>query len=188
MNDIKLLGAMIATNGERQMNYYHDDECNKIIGTDGSQFPPHLMDKKSPLFVYIKNLCRNFPLVFEKEVSVFNGIPAWRYKNPPNVFGTPEENPENQCYCDLESGTCPPSGVFNITKCAYETPILMSFPHYYLGDRKLVENFEGLEPREELHETYADVHPTLAFPLGGVSRFQINVELNNPRHVAFDCE
>lgn len=168
------------------MDIYHEDQCNELNGTDGSQFPPHLMNKKSPLVVYINNLCRNFPLVFEKEVSVFNGIPAWRYKNPANVFGTPHENPENQCYCAMDTGKCPPSGVFNISRCAYDTPILTSFPHFYQGDPDLIKNFTGLNPTMELHETYADVHPVLAFPLGGVSRFQMNVELNE--HFAFECK
>lgn len=56
-------------------------------------------------------------------------------------------------------------------------PLLSSFPHFYLGDPHLYENFEGLQPKEELHETYVDIHPKLAFPLNGVSRFQINIEL-----------
>lgn len=96
IEDISKLGMFIATNGEKKMDLYLDDECNRIDGTDGSQFPPHLLDKKSPLNVYIKNICRKFPLVYEKEVSVFNGIPAWRYKNPNNVFDHPDKNPQNQ--------------------------------------------------------------------------------------------
>lgn len=98
IGDINQLGVFVKINGENKTDIYLDDECNKIDGTDGSQFPPHLMDKKSPLQVYINNICRKFPLVFEKEVSVFNGIPAWRYKNPDNVFSHPDKNPQNQVY------------------------------------------------------------------------------------------
>jgi len=185
IGDMTQLGVFVATNGETKLNIYLDEDCNKIDGTDGSQFPPHLMDKKQVLNVFIKNFCRKFPLVFEKEVQVFNNIPAWRYKNPKDVFSHPDKNPQNQCYCDIEANTCPPEGILNISKCAYDTPMLASFPHFYLGDQKLIDDFEGLQPNEELHETIADIHPRLAFPLHGVSRFQLNVELNKKEKVAF---
>lgn len=66
--------------------------------------------------------------------------------------------------------------------------MLASFPHFYLGDEELINKFEGLQPRQDLHETYADIHPRLAFPLNGVSRFQINVEINDPDSLAFVCK
>lgn len=75
-----------------------------------------------------------------------------------------------------------------MSKCAYGTPILASFPHFYLGDKNLANQFDGLNPSEEKHNTYADVHPRLAFPLGGVTRFQINVELNDKDNLAFICK
>jgi len=38
-------------------------------------------------------------------------------------------------------------------------PILMSFPHFYLGSETLREPFEGLEePEQEKHESYVDIH------------------------------
>lgn len=83
-------------NNEEKMDHYKVEECNEINGTDGSQFPPHLMADKSDLHIFIKTLCRKFPLVYEKEVTVFNGIPALRYKNPDDVFSHPDENPSNQ--------------------------------------------------------------------------------------------
>lgn len=80
-------------NGQNKMKHYDDDECNYINGTDGSQFPPHLMDKKATLHIYLKPLCRRFPLDYEKEVTVFESrIPAWRYRPPKDVFLHPNEN------------------------------------------------------------------------------------------------
>lgn len=97
-SDIQKLGVIVSFNDEEKMNHYNMDECNEINGTDGSQFPPHLMANKSDLHIFIKTLCRKFPLVFEKEVTVFNGIPALRYKNPDNVFSHPDENPANKVH------------------------------------------------------------------------------------------
>lgn len=153
------------------------DECNRVDGTDGSQFPPHLMDKNQTLYVFIKSLCRKFPLLYEKEVTLFDGIPAWRYKAPTNVFAHPSINKDNQCFCHLDSGSCPPSGLLNATLCSYGAPIFASFPHFYTGDEKLLETVNGLHPQRELHETFADIHPRLAFPIDGASRFQINIQV-----------
>lgn len=159
------------------MRFWSTNECNRVDGTDGSQFPPHLMDKKHPLQVFIKAFCRKFPMIYDSEVSLFNGVPAWRYKAPRNLFDNPKSNPENECYCDIGSGKCPPSGVFNATLC-FDAPIYSSFPHFLYGDKKLFEKIEGLHPTEDQHLSYADVHPRLAFPMAGSSRFQINVQVH----------
>lgn len=159
------------------MKFWSTDECNRVDGTDGSQFPPHLMDKEQPLQVFIKAFCRKFPMMFDSEVSLFSGVPAWRYKAPKNVFDSPDKNPENECYCDSAAGQCPPSGVFNATLC-FDAPIYASFPHFLYGDKKLFQHIDGLSPIESEHLTYADVHPRLAFPMAGSSRFQINVEVH----------
>lgn len=158
------------------MDFWSTNDCNRIDGTDGSQFPPHLMDKKKPLEVYIQSLCRKLPLVFDSEVNVFDGVPAWRYKTPMNVFAHPDENPDNQCFCHIETGVCPPSGVFNGTLC-YEAPIFVSFPHFFTGTPNLYKNLEGIHPDPKKHQTFADVHPRLAFPIDGASRIQINVQV-----------
>ncbi|XP_050074377.1 lysosome membrane protein 2 [Anopheles maculipalpis] len=163
--------------GKPRLDLWHTDECDHVGGTDGSQFPPHLMDRKQPLQVFIKSLCRKFPLVYDSEVTALDGIPAWRYKIPNNVFSHPDEHTPNHCFCHLESGSCPPSGLFNITGCSMGAPIFASFPHFYTGDRKLIESIEGVEPVQEKHETYADIHPRLAFPIDGASRFQINIQV-----------
>lgn len=158
------------------MNFWSTEECNQLDGSDGSQFPPHWMDKKQPLQVFIKAFCRKFPLIYDEEVNILNGIPAWRYKAPLDVFAHPDNNTANSCYCDTKTNDCPPSGVFNASLC-FDAPIFSSFPHFFTGDPKLFENIEGLKPDEKKHLTYADVHPRLAFPIDGASRFQINVQV-----------
>lgn len=63
-------------------------------------------------------------------------------------------------------------------------PIFASFPHFYTGDRKLIESIEGVNPVQEKHETYADIHPRLAFPIDGASRFQINIQVQKAAMVS----
>lgn len=153
-------------------------------GTDGSQFPPHLLQTKDKLEVYIKDMCRKFPLEYEKDVTLFDGIPAWRYKAPDDVFAHPRVNPDNHCYCHKPIDECPKSGLFNSSICAYGAPIYLSFPHFFTGDESLHDRISGLKPDPEKHVTYADIHPRLAFPIDGASRFQINVVVHKPSLVS----
>lgn len=46
-----------------------------------------------------------------------------------------------------------------------------------MGDPDLLEPFEGLNPEEEKHSTFIDLHPRLGFPLAGASRFQLNIQV-----------
>lgn len=104
-------------------------------------------------------------------------MPALRYRFPKHVFSSPDIVPENQCFCHLDSGVCPPEGVFNASPCVYGLPFYPSFPHFYLADPKLINSIDGLHPDPEKHATYLDVHPNLAFPLSGSSRIQINLQV-----------
>uniref|UniRef100_A0A8D8ARV8 Lysosome membrane protein 2 n=1 Tax=Culex pipiens TaxID=7175 RepID=A0A8D8ARV8_CULPI len=182
-NDLKQLAVIKEMDGKSKMEMWTTDECNRVDGTDGSQFPPHLMDKKQTLYVFIKSLCRKFPLQYEKDVILFDGIPAWRYKAPLDVFSHPSINSDNQCFCDLGSASCPSSGLLNATMCSFGAPIYASFPHFYTGDKKLLETVDGLKPQQEKHETFADIHPRLAFPIDGASRFQINVQVKKTAYI-----
>jgi hypothetical protein len=44
---------------------------------------------------------------------------------------------------------------------------MISFPHFYLGDPRLLEEVEGLNPDPEKHNSYLDVHEVL---IAGVDR------------------
>lgn len=180
------LGKIYAMNGETNMNIWSTESCNQIVGTDGSQFPPSWMDKEKILEIFIKSLCRPFPIKYEEEVTVLNGLPAWRYRPLENVFGNSYVNPENKCYCDAENPRekCPPSGVFDSEKCV-GVAILMSYPHFYEGSEVLLQPFDGLNPEAEKHATFADIHPRMAFPIGGASRLQVNVRVKKMSYGIF---
>ncbi|XP_049545725.1 scavenger receptor class B member 1-like [Anopheles darlingi] len=176
-SSLQHLAIIKELDGSTRLHQWHTDECDLVGGTDGSQFPPHLMDRQATLQVFIKSLCRKFPLVYDSEVTALEGIPAWRYKIPPTVFQHPSVHKQNECFCPQEPKKCSPSGLFNITGCSMGAPIFASFPHFYTGDQLLIDTIDGIEPVQEKHETFADIHPRLAFPIGGASRFQINIRV-----------
>lgn len=179
LDSLENLGRIHAMNGETKMSIWGSEECNEIVGTDGSQFPPNLMDKEAELKVFIKGFCRALSLKFDREVTVLNGIPAWRYKSPAGAFASSRTNPDNKCYCDAELSDCPPDGVYDASKCVDGLPLMLSYPHFLEGDESLFEHFEGLNPNRKQHETFADIHPRMAFPIGGSSRIQMNFRVTS---------
>ncbi|XP_071438644.1 scavenger receptor class B member 1-like isoform X1 [Hetaerina americana] len=179
------LGVIAKFNGEDSLPYWNDYECNRVDGSEGTIFPLLALPPidvgasaedaaRHRLTVFNYELCRRFPLEPTEEVRTHDGIPAIRFRPPPGVFDDARRNPAHKCFCDPEESTCPPSGVFNATPCAYGAPIMASFPHFYMGDESLLEPFEGLNPKKELHEFTLDIQPILGVPLGGVSRLQLN--------------
>lgn len=177
-DDLSKFGLVSQFNGMSKLDFWSTDECNRIDGSDSSQFPPHLMENREDLHVFTTAVCRKLPLRFSKEITILDDIDVWRYTTPLDTFAHPSINPENMCYCknnDIDS--CLPSGIFDGTRCYGGAPIFPSFPHFYTGDPSLYSIFEGIEPDAEKHETYADIHPRLAFPINGASRIQINVKL-----------
>lgn len=174
VGNLNELGIITRYNGQKTLDVWKTDECNRLDGSDGSQFPPTTLNRNSKLFVFHKDLCRRFPLVYKEDIEIVPGVTAFRFQAPRNVFDTPITNPENACYYTSE--TCPPSGVFNSSPCN-GAPVMMSFPHFYLGDPELRKDIKGLAPDPELHETFVDVHSKLGVSLGGRSRFQVNIML-----------
>merc|ERR1711963_429576 len=75
------------------------------------------------------DLCRSIPLVYQKDI-VSNGVPGFRFVPPDDVFSPPDENPDNECYCNNKECNVP-RGLFNMTACSFASPIFMSWPHFY---------------------------------------------------------
>lgn len=107
------LGRIHAMNMKEKLDIWKTEECNAINATDGSQFPPSLMDTNKDLKIFIKSFCRPLTLKFYRESLVLNGIPAWRYKTPVGEFNSSRTNPEMECYCDHSTEKCLPDGIFD---------------------------------------------------------------------------
>ncbi|XP_050519732.1 lysosome membrane protein 2-like [Daktulosphaira vitifoliae] len=169
------LGIITRYNGRDSLNVWKTDECNRLDGSDGSQFPPTTLSRDSRLYVFHMNLCRKFPLIYKEDVEIVPGVTAFRFQAPRNVFDTPITNPDNACYYSEDNS--PPSGVIDASPCS-SGPVMMSFPHFYLGDPELRKDVLGLSPDPEKHETFIDIHAKLGVTVAARSRFQINVMLD----------
>ncbi|XP_028039293.1 lysosome membrane protein 2-like isoform X1 [Bombyx mandarina] len=167
--------------GRDHLTYWGSPECNSLEATDGSIFPPSQLDKNKTLYVFYPQLCRRLPFRFEKEVETY-GVKLLRYKMPVNVFDDAKHNPANQCYCEIDTATCPPKGVINVTDCTMGAPALVSFPHFNLGDPFLLDRISGLHPDPLKHISYLDIHPTLGIALKGKSSLQLNIQVRKTNY------
>jgi len=164
---------------KEKLDFWTTEDCNTIRGTDGSIFHPDI-NRNETLYIFNMNLCQSLPLVYQQDV-VHNEINTYRFVPPSNVFGSPEENSRNQCFCD---GThCAPSGLFNVSKCQFNSPIMLSWPHFFQADPKLVEAVEGLEPRQDRHQFHIDILPSMGVGMRAAVTSQINLVMESNQHV-----
>ncbi|MCI4386875.1 hypothetical protein PGIGA_G00067810 [Pangasianodon gigas] len=168
-------GRIDTWKGEKMMSFWATNQSNMINGTDGSAFHPFLT-KEERLNVFTADLCRSIYMLFEKEVMV-KGIPAYRYTPPRAVLASGKNNPENEGFC-LEKDKCLDDGVLNVAVCRKGAPVIVSFPHFYLADKKYVDAIEGVSPVHEHHQTFLDLNPTTGVPVRAAKRAQINIKLD----------
>ncbi|XP_066991110.2 scavenger receptor class B member 1 isoform X2 [Anabrus simplex] len=177
--DLNQLGQITRFDGKDSVNYYASDECNRVDGSDGTKFPPPQVVPGGTLYIYHRDVCRRVPLDYEKDVQVWDGVPALRFRPPKNVLDDGDANPDNACYCLEDSyDVCQPSGVMGTSHCKNNVPIYASFPHFYLGDPILLDAVDGLKPDPEKHDMYLDIHK-MGVPVAGRTRFQFNVLVKN---------
>jgi len=143
--------------------------CNKIQGTDGSVFPP-LLGKSSVLKIYNKDMCRSLPLEFNQMVTHFN-METFRFTPSKTAFSSSDSS----CFCPPGVSGCAPEGLFNVSACHGGSPMLLSWPHFYNADPKLLENIDGLKPEQEKHEFQIDILPQIGVGLRAAVRMQINL-------------
>jgi len=179
VDEVKDVAKVISYDGQTKLDFWGDDECNAIKGTDGSLFHPEVQ-KNETLFIFNKDLCQSLPLVFQEEV-MHHGLNTFRFVPPANVFGTPQENPRNRCFCP--TGHCSPSGLFNISSCQFGLPMMLSWPHFYQADPALLNAVEGLHPVQEKHQFQIDILPKMGVGMRAAVKSQINLVMRQMDNV-----
>lgn len=86
---------------------------------------------------------------------------------------------ENNCFCPIltdddgkQHYDCPKSGLINIMPCV-KAPILVSYPHFLLADKSLLDYAIGIKPDPELHSTFAYFEPVCL--MLNVCKYSINM-------------
>lgn len=168
-------GRIFTWKGQKMLSFWNTNQSNMINGSDGSAFHTFLT-KEERLNVFTPDLCRSIHMRFEKEVEV-KGIPAYRFTPPRDVLASGKNNPENQGFC-VTPKKCLDDGVLDVSVCRKGAPVVVSFPHFHLGDEKYANAIEGISPVHERHQTFLDLNPTMGMPVRAMKRAQINIHLD----------
>lgn len=71
-----------------------------------------------------------------------------------------------------------PSGAFDISRCKFGVPILISAPHFFNSDSYYTSAVDGMKPNNEKHQFYMDLEPSTGTTIGLAARVQINYAIN----------
>ncbi|KAG7162957.1 Lysosome membrane protein 2-like 1 [Homarus americanus] len=96
----------------------------------------------------------------EKGLSDYLEITEWNGNGSLNFWSDPD--------CNKIRGT---------DGSQYSPQVIMSTPHFYMGDKVELAKLEGLHPNKEDHETFLDVEPRTGVTMNAAKKIQINVPL-----------
>lgn len=159
-----------------------NSRCNLVEGSfEGTVYPPNMKDN-STFKLYRRAFCRPVPMNFESRSLSKEGFDAVNFRVDQLFLATPEENPENACYC--YQGKCLRKGLGSLSPCYYDIPVVISQPHFLNADPELLEQFDGIKPDKDLHDTVLAMHANLSIPLSAKLRIQINLDVGKTKYNA----
>ncbi|XP_029476095.1 scavenger receptor class B member 1-like isoform X2 [Oncorhynchus nerka] len=167
-DDIRLIHKVNSWNGLTELIYWKTPQCNMINGTAGQMWPP-FMTKESTLPFYSPDACRSLELVYQRE-GIMKGIPLYRFVAPKTMFANGSDYAPNEGFCP-----CRQSGLLNVSSCRSNAPVFISQPHFYNADPVLLDYVQGLQPTEDEHGLFIDIHPETGVPLNVSIRLQLNL-------------
>ncbi|XP_054158913.1 lysosome membrane protein 2-like [Oppia nitens] len=172
-----MFGYFKSWKSQTKLDYWKADSCNQINGTDGTIWPP-FVDKTKRLYFYVPDVCRSLYVTFQEE-AIHKGIKTYIYSAPDDVMAGKDTNPENECFCmnDNNDYHCRLDGVYDMSQCQHDIPIIVSLPHFIGGDRRITDRIEGLKPDPKLHRPVIHVEPTLGAVIHGDSKLQMSIRV-----------
>lgn len=165
-------GTMVAWDGSKTFNYWSTNQCNQVSGNSPGSLPLRINENEK-MKLFFGPICRPLHFKFDKKVTIDSYFQTMRFIPEEKSFSSPDEVPENQCYCLQEP--CLPSGLLDISGCKEGSPVYMSWPHFLHGDPQLRKNLIGMAPDEEKHSFIMDVLPKYGIALRAFARLQMNV-------------
>ncbi|KOC63072.1 Scavenger receptor class B member 1 [Habropoda laboriosa] len=166
---------------EGNETYPENTICNRVKGATEGELLPANLDKHAVFRVFRKAFCRAIPIVYKEEVITNNGLLGYLYRMPDDFLYTPDENPDNACFCKKKK-KCLKKGLSDMTPCYYQIPAAMSLPHLLDSDPSLFEKIEGLNPDPKKHLSRIILEPTFGIPMNVNSRIQINLVMHHTTH------
>ena len=151
-----MLASIYTFNHRRELGFWNGSKCNAVRGSEGAFFKPYIK-KTETLWFFSDRLCRSLPLVYHKSITVKpEGLPGLRFVPRQDVFMSAERFPEeNSCFTgkDRVSG----DGVFDLRACQFDSPIVLSWPHFLGAEERFTGAVTGLNPEHGKHGFWFDI-------------------------------
>ncbi|XP_026322687.1 scavenger receptor class B member 1-like [Hyposmocoma kahamanoa] len=160
--------------GQSQLPGYDADQCpDRIVGsTEGVMYQQRLK-KDDVLLYWRKTVCKLMPLYFDSEF-ILDNVPVYRYNLSESVFDRVIN--VTDCYDTVPSL---PPGLSDGSKCYYDFPMVISYPHFYTGTPPKDMYVTGLQPDENLHNSFVVLEPLTGIPFRSVARMQSNLRVHD---------
>ena len=186
VDDIDLIGQFTQWDGRKgRLDTWkpQDSACNMLNGTEGLFFHPNLKEGEN-LQAFADDIQRSVDLVYVGKVNHL-GVEAFRYKLADHTFLNVSQYPDNACWGPYEEGAKTPQGLFYIGPSQDpEIPVYGSNPHFYGGDRVLLECVDGLHPENASDKVIKiDVEPVTGANIQLQKSIQLNVKVTKYDHV-----
>ena len=187
-----------------------DSQCNRIkYSTDGQII---VLNEDKTYNMFLPDLCRVIRFVPKKRFESYKpkelitkmsygykfNYPIWRYTFHDDVFSSPDDYPQNQCYTSslnkklITSNEYQTnffyfknnepifhSGVFDLSKCMFDAPLLISKPHFLHAHPSYRSDIIGLEPDPDKHDFEVYLINRLGVPVAVYARIQVNIIVTN---------
>lgn len=174
------LATIHSYNNKQNLDFWNETRCNKVHGSDGASFNPYIK-KTDTLWFFNDQLCRAMPLVFDQEIEQ-EGLPGLRFVPSEEVFMSADKYPQNSCFAGEDRLVG--DGVFDVTVCQFDSPIIVSWPHFLGAEDKFRDAVTGMKPVKEKHGFWFDIQDVTGTTLSAKARFQIN--MNVPKIANYD--
>lgn len=181
--DLKLVAMWERWKGKKDVGLWKTTYANMFNGSDGTQFTPGLTTDNL-LYFFSPNLCRSIYLKYDSQHSI-KRIEVYRFTTPESLFQNGTSTPDNEAFC---LHRCYPNGILAATRdckpSSVESPIVISTPHFLLGDPYLRQQVQGLSPNKEKHGLFLSIEPTTGIPLQALIRLQINLHIEQVEDIS----
>lgn len=170
-----MTGIIKSWNNQTELKCWKGEPCDQIRGAEGAFFAPPITPEKK-LYIFSPEL--NISIIGTYSHPVYeNKLLKYRF----NVLETQFNNQENSCYCARDTqedrdAYCPLDGLIDLNHCSGGLPLLMSKPHFYNSDQRLLDMVHGLQPNKSAHESFMDLDPWLGVVTRATVRMQMNID------------
>lgn len=70
-NDFNQMGQMTHLNGKLMLQYWSEDSCNAVGGSEGTFFPRDDVQRERPVYYFHKYFCRKLQCTLHSKINVY---------------------------------------------------------------------------------------------------------------------